>query len=73
MADRIPVYVTAADPILDTGVSSQLRARPEVVLVHSLADQLGLRPRPQLCGDTGLQDGIGRGHVNGDALAHRRP
>jgi DNA-binding NarL/FixJ family response regulator len=38
MTDRIPVYVTAADPILDTGVSSQLRGRPEVVLVHSVKD-----------------------------------
>jgi DNA-binding NarL/FixJ family response regulator len=34
MTHRIPVYVTAADPILDTGVSSQLRGRPEVSLVH---------------------------------------
>jgi DNA-binding NarL/FixJ family response regulator len=38
MTDRIPVYVTAADPILDTGVSSQLRGRPEVMLVHSVKD-----------------------------------
>jgi DNA-binding NarL/FixJ family response regulator len=38
MTDRIPVYVTAADPILDTGVSSQLRGRPEVTLVHSVKD-----------------------------------
>lgn len=36
MTDRIPVYVTAADPILDTGVSAQLRGRPEVLLVHSV-------------------------------------
>lgn len=38
MTHRIPVYVTAADPILDTGVSSQLRGRPEIVLVHSVTD-----------------------------------
>jgi len=39
MIDRIPVYVTAADPILDTGVSSQLRGRPEIALVHSPSAQ----------------------------------
>ncbi len=38
MTHRIPVYVTAADPILDTGVSSQLRGRPEITLVHSVTD-----------------------------------
>lgn len=38
MTHRIPVYVTAADPILDTGVSSQLRGRPEISLVHSVTD-----------------------------------
>jgi len=38
MTHRIPVYVTAADPILDTGVSSQLRGRPEIALVHSVTD-----------------------------------
>lgn len=38
MSERIPVYVTAADPILDTGVSSQLRGRPEVILLHSVLE-----------------------------------
>jgi DNA-binding NarL/FixJ family response regulator len=36
--DRIPVYVTASDPILVNGVSSQLRARPEVTLVDTVND-----------------------------------
>lgn len=42
MTQRIPVYVTAADPILDTGVSAQLRGRPEIALVHDIADVVGL-------------------------------
>jgi DNA-binding NarL/FixJ family response regulator len=33
MSQRIPVYVTSTDPILKTGVATQLRARPEIVLV----------------------------------------
>jgi DNA-binding NarL/FixJ family response regulator len=36
--DRIPVYVTASDPILDTGVSSQLRCRPEITLLDKVAE-----------------------------------
>jgi DNA-binding NarL/FixJ family response regulator len=33
MSQRIPVHVTSTDPILQTGVAAQLRARPEVELV----------------------------------------
>jgi len=33
MSQRIPVHVTSTDPILKTGVATQLRARPEIVLV----------------------------------------
>lgn len=33
MAPRIPVHVTSTDPILRTGVATQLRSRPEVELV----------------------------------------
>lgn len=33
MAARIPVHVTSTDPILRTGVATQLRPRPEVELV----------------------------------------
>jgi len=33
MAPRIPVHVTSTDPILQTGVATQLRSRPEVELV----------------------------------------
>jgi DNA-binding NarL/FixJ family response regulator len=33
MSQRITVHVTATDPILRTGVSSQLRARPEVEML----------------------------------------
>ncbi|MBB4907047.1 helix-turn-helix transcriptional regulator [Actinophytocola algeriensis] len=33
MALRIPVHVTSTDPILRTGVATQLRSRPEVELV----------------------------------------
>jgi DNA-binding NarL/FixJ family response regulator len=33
MSQRIPVHVTSTDPILRTGVASQLRARPEVELI----------------------------------------
>ncbi|MFI7680251.1 response regulator transcription factor [Actinophytocola sp. NPDC049390] len=33
MAVRIPVHVTSTDPILRTGVATQLRSRPEVELV----------------------------------------
>jgi DNA-binding NarL/FixJ family response regulator len=36
--DRIPVYVTASDPILDTGVSTQLRGRPELTMLDSVHD-----------------------------------
>jgi DNA-binding NarL/FixJ family response regulator len=36
--DRIPVYITASDPILDTGVSTQLRGRPEITLLDSVDD-----------------------------------
>jgi DNA-binding NarL/FixJ family response regulator len=36
--DRIPVYVTASDPILDTGVSAQLRARPELTLIDTVSE-----------------------------------
>jgi len=32
--DRIRVYVTAFDPILDIGVSAQLRARPELWMLR---------------------------------------
>ncbi|MGQ0840068.1 response regulator transcription factor [Actinokineospora sp.] len=39
MIHRIPVYVTATDPILETGVSSQLRARPEITLVSHPAQE----------------------------------
>lgn len=33
MSQRTPVHVTSTDPILQTGVAAQLRARPEVELV----------------------------------------
>ncbi|GAB2791237.1 helix-turn-helix transcriptional regulator [Amycolatopsis magusensis] len=33
MPERLPVHVTATDPILETGVAAQLRARPELVLL----------------------------------------
>ena len=33
MSERIPVYVYANDPISQVGVASQLRARPEVLIV----------------------------------------
>src|SRR2546429_3575946 len=36
--ERIPVYVTASDPILDTGVSTQLRSRPELTVLDSVHD-----------------------------------
>jgi DNA-binding NarL/FixJ family response regulator len=36
MSDRIPVFVYAADPISQAGVSSQLRYRPEVRLVDAV-------------------------------------
>lgn len=36
--DRIPVYVTASDPILDTGVSAQLRARMELTLIDTVSE-----------------------------------
>lgn len=38
MSDRIPVYVTASDPILENGVTSQLRDRAEVTLVRTVTD-----------------------------------
>jgi DNA-binding NarL/FixJ family response regulator len=37
MSQRIPVHVTSTDPILQTGVAAQLRARPEVELVDRAA------------------------------------
>jgi DNA-binding NarL/FixJ family response regulator len=39
MIHRMPVYVTATDPILQTGVGSQLRARPEITLVAHPAQE----------------------------------
>lgn len=33
MADRIPVFVYAADPISQAGLASQLRSRPEILVV----------------------------------------
>jgi DNA-binding NarL/FixJ family response regulator len=33
MVHRIPVYITATDTILQTGVATQLRSRPEIELV----------------------------------------
>lgn len=39
MAQRIPVYVTATDPILESGVSAQLRARPEISVVAAPAGE----------------------------------
>lgn len=36
--DRIPVYVTASDPILDTGVSAQLRSRTELTLIDTVSE-----------------------------------
>lgn len=33
MAERIPVFVYAADPLSQAGVSHQLRTRPELLLV----------------------------------------
>jgi DNA-binding NarL/FixJ family response regulator len=42
MNDRIAVHVTATDPILETGVSSQLRGRPEIVLVDTITDHAGV-------------------------------
>ena len=40
--NRIPVHVTAIDPILRTGVDSQLRSRPELVLVAHPAEEPGV-------------------------------
>jgi len=39
MNERIPVHVKGFDPILVSGVTAQLRARPEVVLVDTVADR----------------------------------
>ena len=33
MADRLPVFVYAADPISQAGIASQLRSRPEMLVV----------------------------------------
>lgn len=40
--NRIPVHVTAIDPILRTGVDSQLRSRPELLLVAHPAEEPGV-------------------------------
>ncbi|EWC60409.1 transcriptional regulator, LuxR family [Actinokineospora spheciospongiae] len=40
--NRIPVHVTAIDPILRTGVDSQLRSRPELLLVAHPAQEPGV-------------------------------
>jgi DNA-binding NarL/FixJ family response regulator len=39
MAERIPVHVRGFDPILVSGISAQLRGRPEVALVEVAAEQ----------------------------------
>jgi DNA-binding NarL/FixJ family response regulator len=39
MAERIPVHVRGFDPILVSGISAQLRGRPEVTLVETAAEQ----------------------------------
>lgn len=38
MAERISVYVYAHDPISQAGIASQLRARPEILIVESDID-----------------------------------
>lgn len=43
MSQRIQVYVTATDPILQSGVASQLRTRPEVELTaEPVVDETGV-------------------------------
>src|SRR3954453_1589612 len=52
---RISVYVYASDPISQAGFSSQLRARPEIVVV----DQAGIRPaRVAVVGAEAVDDAV---------------
>jgi DNA-binding NarL/FixJ family response regulator len=39
MAERIPVHVRGFDPILVSGISAQLRSRPEVLLVETAGER----------------------------------
>jgi DNA-binding NarL/FixJ family response regulator len=41
MAERIPVFVNARDPISQAGIASQLRGRPEVLVVDDEEDAHG--------------------------------
>ena len=61
MTTRIPVFVYADDPISQAGIASQLRPRPEIVVIDDNVDAAAVAVVAAPL-DTPIAGGVARSH-----------